>query len=267
MSAGDLKILTLAFAVMTATVAVNILALQEKRAGSGIETSALRTRALGPSASNRSASDVGATPVPVDRLQPGSADVTAEITRGIQRELNGRGYDAGQPDGVAGLVTQAAIMAYEYDYGLPLTATPSQDVLSRIVLGSSAPPTARGAATKVAADDAESVIAAVKAQLASRGYTTGKADGALNEQLARAIREFEVDQKLPESGRISGPLVSRLLRLQGQLAQPGQSPQVLQAAPPAAAASKPGKVAATKPPAAKVLAAKPLPAKTKAAQR
>ena len=61
---------------------------------------------------------------------------SAEIIRGIQRELNGRGYDAGPPDGVVGLITRAAIMAYEHDYGLPLTATPSQDLLSRIVLGS-----------------------------------------------------------------------------------------------------------------------------------
>ena len=62
---------------------------------------------------------------------------SAEITRGIQRELNSRGYEAGQPDGVAGLVTRAAIYAYEYDNGLVLTGKPSDPLLSQIVLGSS----------------------------------------------------------------------------------------------------------------------------------
>jgi len=31
----------------------------------------------------------------------------------------------------------------------------------------------------------------------------------------RAIRAFETDQSLPETGRISGPLISRLARISG----------------------------------------------------
>jgi hypothetical protein len=36
----------------------------------------------------------------------------------------------------------------------------------------------------------------------------------LTPEFARAIREFESDQKLTKSGHISGPLMSRLIRLQ-----------------------------------------------------
>ncbi len=36
------------------------------------------------------------------------------------------------------------------------------------------------------------------------------------EDAIRAIRDFELDQKMPETGRVSGQLVSRLLKLQGQ---------------------------------------------------
>jgi peptidoglycan hydrolase-like protein with peptidoglycan-binding domain len=220
MTAGDLKIASLAFAGLTATVALNLMFLQDKRVVAGIETSALGQRAAGQNANSLQSSDAapllvsGAAPA---RMTP-TADATtnaAEIVRGIQRELDARGYEAGQPDGVAGLVTRAAIMAYEHDYGLGLTATPSQELLSRIVLGSSAPPAQRGAADKIAAGEAESVALMVEQQLAALGYTPGKADGKLDEHTSRAIREFEIDQKLAESGRISGPLVSRLLRLQG----------------------------------------------------
>ena len=174
----------------------------------------------------------------------------AEIVRGIQRELDARGYEAGQPDGIAGLVTRAAIMAYEHDYGLALTATPSQELLSRIVLGSSAPPLPRGAADKIAAGEADSVALMVEQQLAVLGYTPGKADGKLDEHTSRAIREFEVDQKLAESGRISGPLVSRLLRLQASPAKVAAAKAQAGTAP--AAAKTQGQV---------------VPVKTKAAQK
>ena len=227
MTAGDLKIASLAFAAMTATVGVNLLMLQEKRtgngSGAGIETSALKPRGTEQAGNSSPIGDLGpalaagAVPVRVAPPKGAAGDAganAAKIVRGIQRELDARGYEAGQPDGVAGLVTRAAIMAFEHDYGLALTATPSQELLSRIVLGSSAPPLPRGAADKIAAGEADSVALMVEQQLAVLGYTPGKADGKLDEHTSRAIREFEVDQKLAESGRISGPLVSRLLRLQ-----------------------------------------------------
>jgi peptidoglycan hydrolase-like protein with peptidoglycan-binding domain len=234
MTAGDLKLTTMALAGLTFTVAINLFFLQEKHAPRAIETASLAAnrsfeatvqQALGNAPGNATGQDLGppmahgAVPVKLQPPPVSAADATsnaAEIIRGIQRELNGRGYEAGQPDGVAGLVTRAAIMAYEHDYGLALTATPDQDLLSRIVMGSSGPPVTRGAADKIGAGEAESVALMVEQQLASLGYTPGKADGKLNDQTARAIREFETDQKLPQTGRISGPLVSRLLKVQGQ---------------------------------------------------
>jgi peptidoglycan hydrolase-like protein with peptidoglycan-binding domain len=233
MTAGDLKITSMALTGLALTVGINLFFLQDKAARRPVETSALATRtfeatvqqALGNATGQDLGPSLAQSAAPLKLQPPGAnaADATsnaAEIIRGIQRELNARGYEAGQPDGVAGLVTRAAIMAYEHDYGLALTATPSQDVLSRIVLGSSGPPVQRGGADKIGAGEAESVALMVEQQLAALGYTPGKADGKLSEQTARAIREFEADQKLAQSGRISGPLVSRLLKVQGQAAKP-----------------------------------------------
>ena len=61
---------------------------------------------------------------------------------------------------------------------------------------------------------ARALVRTVKQQLSALGYKTGAAETALTPEFARAIREFEKDQKLTESGRISGPVVSRLIRLQ-----------------------------------------------------
>jgi peptidoglycan hydrolase-like protein with peptidoglycan-binding domain len=254
MTAGDSKLAGVAFALVTASVAVNLLAFQETRRGAAFETSAIshkpefgdmgRAGLVGPGAGPAE------TPAGALRVVPegDTSASSAEIVRGIQRELNTRGYDAGQPDGVAGLVTRAAIMAYEFDYGFALTATPSQELLSRIVLGSSAPAANRPKGFGGVTGDAEGVVRMTEQALASLGYQPGKADGKISDQTARAIREFELDQKLPESGRVSGPLMSRLLRLQDQMAQPAAQaaakPATRVAAKPAGQVSaKPGKAA------------------------
>jgi peptidoglycan hydrolase-like protein with peptidoglycan-binding domain len=226
MTAGDLRLASLAFLGLTLTVAINLCFFQEKRRGAEIETASLAPRPFEGNAGYGLPGDLGPAPSSTPLRLPPATDVTvdttanpAEVIRGVQRELNARGYEAGQPDGVAGLVTRAAIMAYEHDYGLPLTALPNQDLLSRIVLGSSSPSAQRGVADKIGASEAEGVVLVVKQQLSALGYMTGKPDGKLSEQTAQAIRKFEADQKLPESGRVSAPLVSRLLRLQAAAAK------------------------------------------------
>lgn len=224
MTAAELKIASATFLLVTVSVAVNLLVLQEQRGDRAIETSAIGASAPQPAAGwEMSGAEPASTAAAVSTVANSAAPLAAvqtngmpDVVRGIQRELNARGYAAGSPDGVAGLVTRAAIMAYEHDYGLPLTAGATQDLLSRIVLGSSAPAPSKGVASRTAGDQADTVIRTVKQQLTARGYAVGKIDGNQSDELARAIREFEIDQKLPESGRISGPLVSRLTRLQAQ---------------------------------------------------
>ena len=221
MTAGDHKLAGVTFALLLVSVAVNLLVLQGSGRIAGVETGGIAPRpyAVGGATllngEDRGTGLGGAAPRTED-----TANV-AEIVRGIQRELNTRGYEAGPPDGVAGLVTRAAIMAYEHDYGLPLTATPAQELLSRIVLGTASPQAGQRTGASDVSSEAEGVVQIAEQALSTLGYQAGKADGKLNEQTARAIREFELDQKLPETGRISGPLLSRLLRLQsGQVTAP-----------------------------------------------
>ena len=132
----------------------------------------------------------------------------ADIVRGMQRELNTQGYAPGAPDGVAGLVTRAAIMAYEHDNGIPLTGDATQELLGRIVLGPAVPAAARLGKSEVKGTEAATVVKVVAQSLAAQGYAVPKPDGGVAATLVTAIRDFEADQKLPDTGRISAALVS-----------------------------------------------------------
>ena len=148
---------------------------------------------------------------------PSAGDVAkgsaTEVTRAVQRELQIRGYETGGSDGIAGLMTRGAIMAYEYDHNLPLSGQPSDRLLKAIILGEGGK--AKGKGGEVKTSEAQDVVRSVQRSLAKLGYKPGAANGRLTPDTLRAIRAFEGDQALPETGRISGPLIARLLRLSG----------------------------------------------------
>ncbi|MEQ1611291.1 MAG: peptidoglycan-binding domain-containing protein [Hyphomicrobiaceae bacterium] len=156
-------------------------------------------------------------PVAIDPAVAAAGDAP-EVIAAIQRELQARGYEPGTPDGVAGAVTRAAIMAWEHDHGLPPTGEPTEAVMKAIVLGVSAQ-----AASQINAQwqglpkekraRPEQMMRMVQQSLSALGYNLGKVSGRMNDDTERAIREFETDQNLALSGRISGPLVARLTRL------------------------------------------------------
>lgn len=141
----------------------------------------------------------------------------SETIRAVQRELNLRGYEVGTPDGRRGLVTEAGIMAFEHDHGLPLTAEATEALLKEILLGGSQGESHRRP-PQVRSVTAEQLIRKVQKQLAGAGYQPGKPSGRIDDDTTRAIREFEADQRLPETGRISSQLVARLA-LQGKPAK------------------------------------------------
>jgi peptidoglycan hydrolase-like protein with peptidoglycan-binding domain len=140
----------------------------------------------------------------------------ADVIRAVQRELGQRGYDPGIPNGVANLVTRGAILAYQHDHGLPLTGEPSEALLKAIVFESSGAFRALGRG--MGADQgnhAGRIISTVQQWLSALGYPVGKVDGRMGEDTRRSIREFETQQGLPPTGRISGQLVAELARVSG----------------------------------------------------
>jgi peptidoglycan hydrolase-like protein with peptidoglycan-binding domain len=215
---GRVKLQLVAFVLLSGGVAANLFLLQPHGVGSGRQASKGRIAGAAPvslvdtgSISREPGRSVTVTPLAPIEVPHDIGDVT----RAVQRELQIRGYETGVADGVPGLMTRAAIMGFEYDHGLALTGQPSQELLKRILLGGGDRASKRLGSSGQSAQ-AQSVIQSVQTSLAKLGYKPGPINGRLTPETARAIREFEVDQALPESGRVSGPLVVRLARLDGE---------------------------------------------------
>ena len=152
----------------------------------------------------------------VDKLPDApDAEGDPDTIKAVQRELTTRGYGQLAPDGVPGLVTRAAIMAFEHDHRMALTGEATERVLSRLLLGpmgaaNMAPDPAAG---KVRSSQAELVMRTVQQSLAALGYQVGRIDGKPGDEIARAIREFELDENLKPTGRVSAEVFSRLGRV------------------------------------------------------
>ena len=135
-----------------------------------------------------------------------------DVIRQVQLKLVALGYEPGSSDGVAGLVTRGAIMAFEHDQGLPLSGDPTELLLRQMQLG----PTAKDATVRAVrpqrAPHAEQVLRTVQQSLATLGYFAGKVDGRPGDETERAIREYEMDNGLVPTGRVSAPLLNRLAR-------------------------------------------------------
>jgi peptidoglycan hydrolase-like protein with peptidoglycan-binding domain len=208
----------LAFLLLSGGVIANVFFLQSRgrgsEAGRGGDTawnlSLLQTAEFGDTGSIAKPGNEGAVPALASAVDASESLSAKDLARAVQRELQIRGYETGSRDGVVGVMTRGAILAYEHDHRLPLTARPSQELLKAIVLGESGK---RGEKLSKETAEARDVIRTVQRQLAKLRYKPGSATGKLTPETARAIRAFEADQALPESGRVSGPLIARLGRL------------------------------------------------------
>ena len=152
----------------------------------------------------------------VDKLPDApDAEGDPETTKAVQRELTTHGYGPLTADGVPGLVTRAAIMAFEHDHQMALTGEATETVLARLIMGPSgaAAMTPDPNAGRVRSPQAELVIRTVQQSLAALGYQAGRVDGKPGEEIARAIREFELDEGLKPTGRVSAEVFSRLGRV------------------------------------------------------
>lgn len=149
-----------------------------------------------------------------------NADMQTDTIRAIQRELRNRGYDAGDSDGVPDLVTRAAVMAYEADHRFPMTGMPRKELLQQILMGTTAetaPMFARDSEQQPERDaHVTQVVRTVQQSLQAAGYAPGGIDGKLGPATGRAIREFEIDHQMVETGRVSGRLIRRLAVVAGQ---------------------------------------------------
>jgi peptidoglycan hydrolase-like protein with peptidoglycan-binding domain len=135
-----------------------------------------------------------------------------DVVRQAQSELTARGYAPGPADGDAGMLTRAAILAFEHDRGLPATAEATDALLQalRMPVGTRRP--TAGADWRSPSRTAVSMVRTVQQNLIAAGYLTGAASGNFDARTIAAIRAFETANDLLPTGRISAPLVAKLQR-------------------------------------------------------
>ena len=184
MKSIGLRIVAAACVLLSAGVIINVVFLQ--KSGNPVERAA--------SNAQRAAA--------LNRALPGR-----KLVHAIQRELGTQGYFPRRADGRLDVITRAAILAFELDNNLPLTADASDQLLQSLLLG---------AAVEVVADrqrigeEVPKLVRTVQHLLAKHGCgkleTTGKLDRLTKQAIMRCQGAF----KLPTDGRISAVLVAKL---------------------------------------------------------
>lgn len=217
MTARQIRLAVMASGLIAVSLLVNLLAMQPDD-GRGVRPDRHYRGLSGlpgtPSTSLGEPVASEAAPSQAKREGAGAPTPPAESMAGpalvaqVQIELAKRGYVPGNSNGTIDMVTRAAIMAFEYDRGRDLTAEPSAAVLAE--LKSDVPTGAATSGVRKTSAEAEGVIKAVQQSLARLTYRPGTADGVMGQATAAAIRTFERDQRLPETGRVSGLLLTRL---------------------------------------------------------
>lgn len=136
------------------------------------------------------------------------------LVKEIQLRLSELGYNPGAHDGIAGPTTLAAIMAFEFDKGLPQTGIVDKEILKVLNAKQDAPN--RKGSPIAQANQGQELVAAMQAALSQLGYNTGQADGVIGPLTRKRIRAFERDHKMDVTGRISGRLIMKIIKAQGK---------------------------------------------------
>lgn len=140
------------------------------------------------------------------------------VVEEVQRQLLAGGYYRGAVDGVVGKRTHQAIEAYQRAVGLELTGEPSAALAEHIRYTRQIAEASLFTGAVEADPDAaaRAQVRRVQTGLAELAYKPGEISGDLTEQTREAIKLFQQDRGLEETGEISGGLLSELSELSGQ---------------------------------------------------
>ncbi|ODA66865.1 putative peptidoglycan binding domain protein [Methyloligella halotolerans] len=228
MSLLPARLVFVAFIGLCGLITYNALYLQDVRGGAGRLTASNDEGAVEtPSDKHTTSKTANAPEAQVDSTVTGAApakapvqEASSALVTAVQRELSVRGYDVGDGDGILTPETEDAIRKYELAHGLVETGTPSDELLRHIVLGESLgdigmAPSTGGQGSSVATPPGD-MVRAVQQTLADLGYAPGPVDGMMGRNTADAIRQFQKDRKLAETGEISPTLLQEMERVSGR---------------------------------------------------
>ncbi len=221
------RLVFLAFIGLTGFITYNALYMQEQRNAALLPPVGAPRVPLpsGPiHVANPSASAAKSAAVTMDLPPLRGQAASQQLVTAIQRELAARGYASGAASGKLSDETRRAIATFEKDHGLPVTGSPSDELLRRILLGEAVTPNTGSVAAAAGATAAnpgtagsdDSTIKQVQQILADLGYAPGPIDGAMGEETERAVSAFQRDRKIAQNGRITPELLREIKRVTGR---------------------------------------------------
>jgi peptidoglycan hydrolase-like protein with peptidoglycan-binding domain len=154
--------------------------------------------------------DAGDAPGPVVsvRVDP--------VVEAVQKELALAGFYDGPIDGVAGKKTRQAIESWQRANAMDVTGVASQEMADQMAFNRTIAEAAGGETGSVDAVSGDAELAKVQIGLLELGYLPGATDGQMTDQTRDAIRQFERDRGLPETGEISPALLQEMAKTSGQ---------------------------------------------------
>jgi peptidoglycan hydrolase-like protein with peptidoglycan-binding domain len=193
-------------ALMSGAIAANALFGQP---GNGRETEAALEAAEGSAQMAVDSPDGGARTIQL-RYDP--------VVEAVQRELAAAGYYKGTVDGVIGRKTRQAIAAYQQATGLQPDGKPSTELADHIRFTRQVAEASLFTGTVEPSPDAEqrATVRRVQTGLAELAYSPGAVTGEMNDETRAAIRAFQRDRNMPETGEVSDRLIAELSKMSGQ---------------------------------------------------
>lgn len=131
------------------------------------------------------------------------AQIYAAYVKTAQIELNLNNFNAGRPDGVASPETYEAVRAYQSRAGLTVDGCITQSLVDRLQFVLPKVVNPRSSRAKPEVIEAQTL-------LTRRGYYLGAVDGIEGRQTRAALRRFQRDTGLPETGGIDETLIKAI---------------------------------------------------------
>ncbi len=155
-------------------------------------------------------------PATLQPPQPSLTQATVEnaaprLLTALQRELGRHGYAAQLQAQANGL--RLAVLAYEFDNGMPLTGQPTEALLKQVIFDLNQAP--RGAFADRAEVNPRLVIEVQKALL-GLGFFRGALSGRMDVWTSDAVKDFERHRGLRLTGRLTEATLLELVSYAGQ---------------------------------------------------
>jgi peptidoglycan hydrolase-like protein with peptidoglycan-binding domain len=139
-------------------------------------------------------------------------ELDEQFYRDLQTGLKSLGYYSGDVDGIVGPMTRSAILAYQTANGEAATGRPTNRLLQDIRRSAQQASQENGS---VPLGSDQQTILSLQRVLADLGYGPGPVNGTLSVTTEDAIRRFEADRGMPQTGQVSDIVLRELSSVSG----------------------------------------------------